>query len=97
MPAYLSFTCNRAEAQRLRELLDQLAPLFARQRGRLLPAQGPQTGFYDPDFGALVVMRLVRFPKRVHVDAVLNDPAYKASAIRRGRFTRLDVAVVDRD
>ena len=97
MTVFVSFTCGRADAVRLRDLLDRLAPALARHRGALLPMQGPNTGFFDPSFGELVVMRLVGFPSAAHAEALLRDPVYLSCAAERARFARLDVAIVDRE
>ena len=92
--AYISFTCSRAEAQRLVYLLETLKPVFKRHGGRLRGVQGPATGFMDPKLGDLAEMRLVAFPSLEQAEATLADTDYAATEELRGSFNRLDVALL---
>lgn len=91
MSTYIAFTCRKAEASLLRELLAQLHPAVQAHGGRLVSPQGPQTGFPDPALGDLAEMRLIAFEAPPDAQALLDSASYCATQALRAKFSTLEV------
>ena len=97
MPAFLSITCSRAEAQKLSLLLATLSRVFGKYGGVLLERQGPASGFHDPLFGGMAEIRVYRFPDTAHVQQALEDPGFAATQVLRSSFVHLDISTEPAD
>ena len=91
MPAFVSLTCSRADLQKLDQLIARLSPMFAGLGGRLLPGQGPASGFYDPAFQGMAEIRLYRFPDAAAAQEALRHPGFAATEGLRACFEQLEI------